>query len=155
MITFAREPFAAWHQEAKPLFRKHWEEVGMDRDKIALNVDYGRFLGLDKAGVLPCYTARQPAAQGGALAGYAVFLATPHLHYMDHVFAYCDVVYLADRGPGAALRFFDYFIEDMRLQDRVSKFLFHEKVANASFGAMLKKRFKAKHAENLYTVTVI
>ncbi len=91
MMIFAAEPFALWHREAAPLFRRHFEEIGSFQDRVVLDPDFDLALALEYAGKLRAMTARVD----GRLAGYALFVVAPLPHYRDVMAADCDLFYLA------------------------------------------------------------
>jgi GNAT superfamily N-acetyltransferase len=98
------EAFSRWMREAVELglFEAHWNEVGEDRDTIALEPDFHKLLGMERAGLLASFTARDAA---GMLAGYAMMLVAPHILYKAHVFACSVTLYIAPehRGHGPEL----------------------------------------------------
>lgn len=98
------EAFSRWMREAieRGLFEAHWNEVGEDRETIALEPDFSKLLAMERAGALVSFSAREA---DGALAGYALMLASPPFLYKAHVFAYSIAIYIdpAHRGHGAVL----------------------------------------------------
>lgn len=76
--------------EVAPLLARHWEEVAHYQD-IPLEPDREVYEGLEARGQLRCFTARDC----GQLAGYAVFLVRPNMHYKSSLQAVQDVLFLA------------------------------------------------------------
>ncbi len=104
-IEFQLEAFSRWMREAveRGLFEAHWKEVGEDRDRIALDLDFQKLLTLERVGVLAAFSARE--SSGGELVGYAMVMVSPHLIYRNDIFAFCQEIYLhpEHRGHGAEL----------------------------------------------------
>lgn len=90
MLTYALENFSALSVEIKPLLQKHWHEIAVDRDTIALDVDYERYRHIDACGSLVLITGRQDAQ----LVGYIAAFISTHLHYASTLHAIIDVFYL-------------------------------------------------------------
>jgi GNAT superfamily N-acetyltransferase len=86
---FAREPFASFFEEAKPLLVQHFEEISAFQD-IPLDPNIERYLEMDGEGLLRIYTARQD----GLLIGYAVFCMAYNLHYRSSLQAHQDVLFV-------------------------------------------------------------
>lgn len=124
-ITIQPEPMTSWWREAvsRGLFEAHWVEVGRDRDKIRLNPDWERWLRLQQANALRCFTIRKD----GVLVGYAGFLFMAHPHYKDHVFAHCDVIYVAPEHRGITAVKLLKLVERELTADGASKISFHIK----------------------------
>lgn len=97
VVTFGREPLAkAIEDGLEPLLLAHWKEVAHDKDLIALKVDWARYLRMESAGEYVFLAARR----GLTLVGYSAFYVARSLHYMDHIFAMNDVIYLSPEERG-------------------------------------------------------
>ena len=90
MITYEVEEVANVLDEVKPLLEKHWNEIALHKDNIALKPDYDKYLLLDKMNMLQLVTARDD----GKLIGYFVSFIQPHMHYKDNLFAMNDILYI-------------------------------------------------------------
>ena len=103
-MKYQAEPFSRWMREALEggLFEAHWREVGAFIEEIPLEVDFEKFLALERAQVLACFTARDDA---GKLAGYAIMICAPSLNHKESVFAQSQAIYISPehRGHGAQL----------------------------------------------------
>lgn len=88
-ITFQRERIWDLWDELQPLFVKHYDEVATFHD-IPLEPDQARYFAAEDHGQLRCYTVRVD----GQLAGYAVFVVGPHLHYATSKQAVQDLVFV-------------------------------------------------------------
>lgn len=148
MLTFAREAYADWHVEAQPLFEAHWREIALDQDTVPLDIDHARGIAAERAGQVVCYTARD----AGVLQGYAAFMVGPHIHYASTRMAVNDVIYLHQRGPGAARRFVRYCNRRLVTEHQVFRVIYHEKVAQPTLGPLLK-RDGFVHADNVWQCT--
>ena len=98
-ISFAQEKLEAIWDEVLPLARLNQLETGaLSPDDF--KPDRERFLAIEKAGIMPVFTARR---EDNLLVGYAVFLVSPHLHYSALVWAMQDVLFVhpEHRGVGA------------------------------------------------------
>jgi GNAT superfamily N-acetyltransferase len=74
-IHFAVEQFKAVIDEARPLLRRHWEEIAKNKELLKLNPDMEMY---DRIGEnLLLITARND----GALVGYFVWFLIKHPHY--------------------------------------------------------------------------
>lgn len=133
-IVIAAEPVTRWYDEAAPLFRAHWEEVGTFRDAIELNPDIEAVRALEARGMWPSWTARDAA---GALCGYVCTLVSPHLHYKPHRMAYVDLIYVtpAHRRGTVAQRLIRAMEQEL---PPVSKIIFHVKTDH-DFGRLLER----------------
>ncbi len=89
--VFASEKFYDCAPELKPLFRKHWLELGRDRADIPLDPNYDAFAVGSANGGLHILTARFE----GALVGYVFSIIGPHLHYKSTLHAKADMYWLA------------------------------------------------------------
>lgn len=98
MIEIRHESLANVKSELTPLLDEHWELVALNKGKIKLNPDWKEYARLDASGTLRIFTARQD----GVLVGYMVLIINKSLHYSDHFFAVCDVVFVKpDSRAGA------------------------------------------------------
>tara|TARA_R110000772_G_scaffold64511_2_gene144274 strand:- start:1682 stop:2146 length:465 start_codon:yes stop_codon:yes gene_type:complete len=110
--TYQIEKLADVLEEMKPILQKHWEEVALYKDQIALNPDYDKYQSLEEMGALRIATVRS----GGKLIGYFISMINPHLHYQDHLYAINDILYLEEsfRGADVALELFLFAEEDLK-----------------------------------------
>lgn len=89
-IQYNEEQIKDIRNELEPLIIEHWKEIAIHQDKIKLNPDWEKYELISDLGILRCFTARE----NGRLIGYFIVFAQPHLHYVDHVFASNDVIYI-------------------------------------------------------------
>ena len=99
-------------KEVQPLIEKHWAEIALNQDAIKLNPDWDMYNKLEGLGMLYAYTARE----GDKLVGYFTVVATKGLHYADHVFASCDIIYILPeyRKGRAGLGLIKHVEEDLK-----------------------------------------
>lgn len=127
-ISFLREPLAnILESGVEALLLAHWQEVAHDRDVIALRPDWRRYLADEEAGNFIAYTLRR----GAHLIGYNAFFLGRNHHYMDHVFAVNDVIYLRPEERGAdGLRMIILAEKEIKALG-VSKIFYHIKADHA------------------------
>lgn len=98
MITFQVEQLHDCLEEMKPLFPKHWEELGVFKDKMPLAPQYGEYLKREAEGKVVNVTARK---DGQIISYYVAFIA-PGLHYGNTLSTTMDIKYVhpdyRDRG---------------------------------------------------------
>ena len=91
MITYQQEFLTTARPDAQKLLEDHWEEIALNKGKIALNPDWEAYEALESSGKLKIFTARDD----DRLIGYFVVIVGVNLHYKDHVFAANDILYLS------------------------------------------------------------
>lgn len=103
MITAQVESLTERLEDLKPFFPAHWAELGIYRDRMALDPQYAEYLRLDAAGVALLVTLRKD----GVLVGYFVGFITPGLHYGSTLQCKMDICYIdpEHRGGGGQVLF--------------------------------------------------
>jgi hypothetical protein len=91
MLTFKRESWESIRAIIYPLWLKHWNEIGTDREKIPLDPDWPRYDDLSAQGALHIIGARN---ENGDLVGYVFSIISPHLHYRSTRCAFFDLYWL-------------------------------------------------------------
>jgi hypothetical protein len=110
-VTYGVEAWREFYPEAKPLMREHWQEIALDREHFALDLNEQRYQELADMGILHVLAARSDT---GELAGYFVAIIMPHIHYQAAgQMAFTDIYYLAPRFRGGAAGV-DLFVEAER-----------------------------------------
>ena len=89
-INLEKESLVDCLEEMKPLFALHWKEVAAYQDKIALDPDYAKYLGMEKLDLVRTFVLRAD----GKMVGYWVFFLMAHPHYKADRFAVNDIVYV-------------------------------------------------------------
>lgn len=67
-------------QEAAPLIRRHWQEVGLAQDRLPLDVDWEQALRLAEGGILHVLTVRKEGTLVGFIFSYllrSLFFSQP------------------------------------------------------------------------------
>lgn len=111
-LTFAVEPWSAMIDEAKPMLQRHWEELALDKDQIALAPDWIRYQNLEASGALSVVTVRE----NGTLVGYSWMIIQRGLHYSGTLEAYMDIYWIAPevRGRYGGIRLFRAVENELR-----------------------------------------
>ncbi len=134
-VSYQQEFTATIASEMKKLVEDHWEEIALNKERIRLNPDWDGYVRLEESGILKCFTARD----GQVLVGYFIVFCRPHIHYMDHVFAVNDVIYLRpDYRRGRTGIGLIRFAERCLADDGVSVLLINTK-AHRPFDAVLER----------------
>lgn len=104
-LIYQVEPWVTFKVEAAALWPLHWNEIGQDRERLALDPDIGTADAIDAKGMLHVVTARAD----GVLAGYHVSVIERLVHYKGVLAAKADMYWLhpLHRGPRAAIRLFE------------------------------------------------
>lgn len=97
-MKYALECLGSVKQEIQPLIEEHWELVALNKGSIKLNPDWKQYALLDAQGVLKIFTARD----NGSLVGYFILLVNNSLHYKDHIFAVCDIIFVTPSARAGA-----------------------------------------------------
>jgi GNAT superfamily N-acetyltransferase len=90
MIVYQQEFLSTARPDAQELLKDHWEEIALNKDKIALNPDWEAYEKLEDDGKLKVFTARD----NNKLIGYFVAIVGINPHHKDHLFAVNDIIYL-------------------------------------------------------------
>ena len=145
-ITYQQESLATCKEDAQHLLEQHWEEIALNKEYIKLNPDWDAYYDLEDVGALKIFTARDD----NKLIGYFVVLCRKHLHYVDHVFAFNDILYLrVDYRKGLTGAKLMKFAEKCLKEDGVSVMVVNTK-RHKPFDSLLEW-LGYKHAENIYT----
>lgn len=93
-------------EESCGIFKRHWEEVALDKDAIKLNIDWKQYGQQEAAGAFCGVVARH----AGKVVGYWVGFIRPHFHYADSLSAYTDIYFVDKdyRKSGVGADLFDY-----------------------------------------------
>ncbi len=87
MITACVESFTDRRAELASLFPVHWEKLGLDRDRVPLDPNYGVYAELEARGELVLIALRD----GGRMVGYWTAVIAPGLHYQSCLTATMDM----------------------------------------------------------------
>ena len=145
-ITYQQESIASCKGEIEYLLYEHWEEIALNKEVIKLNPDWDAYYELEDTGSLKIFTARSD----GNLIGYFVVVCRNHLHHIDHIFAFNDLIYLRKghrKGfTGAKLM---KFAEKCLKEDGISVMIVSTK-RHKPFDPLLEW-LGYEHTENIYS----
>lgn len=110
--VIAAESFTAILPELMPLFRLHWQDLALYKDRMPLCPRVEIYEKMERAGELLMLTARTD----GRLIGYFIGCIAPALHYATTIHGQTDIVYVHPevRGRGIVLKLFLAAEEAMR-----------------------------------------
>jgi hypothetical protein len=148
-MDFAHESFTNVRNEIKPLLDEHYKEIALHKDEIKLNPDWRGYARLADSGALRVYTARDE----GKLVGYFVVIISRSLHYMDHLFANNDIIFIkkGHRKGTAGIKLIKYAVDS--LKDEGIKLVNINTKMHQSFGPVLE-RLEFAHVESVYSLKV-
>lgn len=112
MITYQVEKIETVREETAALLSLHWQELGLDHERIPLDADHARYEDLERQGILHIVTVRDM----GKLVGYHIALVTPHLHYKSTLHAITDIYFLLPeyRQGRIGIKLFQFVEQDLR-----------------------------------------
>jgi GNAT superfamily N-acetyltransferase len=148
-ISYQQERFEEIWPEIEPLLLAHYHEIAMYQDKIDLNPDRAFYEYAQDAGRAYLHTVR---CKDKGLIGYAATFVNHNPHYMDHVYAVNDVIFIDPeyRGTDVSKTLMTLLEADMRTLG-VSVMTFHMKEYKpfrslmSSCGFELKEELWAKY----------
>lgn len=73
------------------LFEDHWQEVAKNKKVMVLKPDYDKYRFLEESGIMRTLVAYED----DVVIGYSVNFIQPHLHYLDLISCYNDIVFLS------------------------------------------------------------
>lgn len=132
-MIFKEEKLIDSLEEAKPLLRKHWEEISHFKD-IELDPDYEQYFKIEQIGALKVFTCRE---EDRTMIGYAVYFIRPHLHYRQSLYASQDIIFIDPERRGAGM-FFLRWCDDQLARAGVQVVVQHVKAAH-NFGSALER----------------
>ena len=144
-MKYKQERISSIKGEIQPLIENHWSEIAINQDNIKLNPDWDTYYKLESLKMIKLYTARVD----GKLVGYFTVVVTKGLHYIDHLFAATDVIYIApEYRKGRAGYGLIKFAEQELKKDSVSVLVINTK-DHAPFDKLLES-MDYNLAERLY-----
>lgn len=145
-VQFQKEKIDGLQEELTPLLQSHWEQIALNKDKIKLNPAWDEYIQLNELGLIHFYTVRDQ----GELVGYFCLTVSKSLHYKDHIFAACDIIYVKqDNRAGMTGHKLIKFAEDDLKKLGVSLIAINTKI-HAPFDNLLN-RMNYVQTERLYT----
>jgi GNAT superfamily N-acetyltransferase len=136
MIAYARETLFDVVEEVDGLLRLHYEELTLNRDRIALQPRWASYRALEAAGNFVLFTARED----GQLIGYSAFFIDQHMHYVGLTLATNDVLFLHPdyRTGRTGVRLIRFCEQELAKQLPEFKLVWHAKYSNY-FAQILEK----------------
>jgi GNAT superfamily N-acetyltransferase len=145
MISVQEEQYPDIIETLKPLFPLHWEELGLNRDKVPLDPNYGEYLRRHHAGMVLMVTARED----GQLCGYSVNFIAPGLHYQRTLTLTTDIYWVKPDARGANIGV-ALFTEVLRLAKARGVRLIHAGVKEHFSAAWLFEKLGFEKIESYY-----
>ncbi len=146
VIAYQKETWAKLLPELPALFVMHWQEVGLDREKIPLDPDWERYALLEAQGILHMVTARDD----GILIGYYVALVLPHLHYKSSRTAFSDIFFIHPEYR-RGLTGYKLFLETEKMLKKLGVQKSYVMTKQHLPLNILMKRLKYRFIEKIYT----
>lgn len=138
-MRFQRETLTlSLFEEMKPLLEKHFKEIAHYQD-IPLDPAIEQYIGMEKAGALRVYTAREFVNGQEMLVGYCIFFVRHNLHYRSSLQAAQDIIFIhpAFRHAGFGAKFISFCDDELR-KEGVQVVYHHVKQAH-NFGPLLER----------------
>jgi GNAT superfamily N-acetyltransferase len=135
MITFAHGKLEDIRDEAQLLINEHYKEVGAYQDDLEIDVDWEKYIALEKLGAMVAFVARDDEI----LFGYAVFSLSHPMHYKTIKAATNSALFVSKpyRKGRLAIRFMKD-IERRFINNGIDKITWYCKATN-DFSPILKK----------------
>jgi len=145
MVTYQTEIYSNCINELKDIYPEHYEELSVTKT-FELEPDYEQYLRLEKAGVLKVVTCRND----GELAGYIMYIISPHLHYKSCLTAFEDIYFVRKqyRKGRIGIKLFQYAEEVLR-ELKVNRVIYATKVH--SDNSRLFEYLGYTNSDKLYT----
>jgi hypothetical protein len=151
-LTFGWESCAVLFKEpnVNDLLRAHWDELGLDHEKMPLDPDFNRYIALEALGIFRVWAARD----GPTLVGYLAFQVIYNLHYKSTLHAMEDLFLLSApyRKGLAGYRMFKGALDALK-ELGVKRVILHEKTHFQQERGGLGKLFGRlgfSHTDNLW-----
>jgi len=134
-MEYALECLPSVKKDILPLIEEHWELIALNKGSIKLNPDWEQYAALDASGIMKMFTARD----NGELVGYFILLVNNSLHYKDHVFAVCDIIFVTPEARKGATGYkLLKYAENWCVENNVSLLNINTKV-HMPFDSLLEK----------------
>jgi GNAT superfamily N-acetyltransferase len=126
-VKFQRETLFDVIEEVKPILEKHYDELCLRKDAMALKPRWDVYSNLEAVDAFVVFTARDEAG----LAGYAAFFVSAHMHYADLIVAQNDVLYVVEehRKGSVPMRLINYCKSQLAAIG-THKIVYHAKYSN-------------------------
>jgi hypothetical protein len=91
MITYQVETWEDYLRDCQELWKEHYDEIAVQKEKMAMKPFVGFYESLEKMGGLHIITVRA----NGKMVGYHITFIRPHTHYSDVLCGYVDAYFLS------------------------------------------------------------
>lgn len=122
-FEFSIESYSNWHRDAEWLFKMHYEELSLDKDRVKIGLNCQRYLDMEANDMLHVVTMRQSE---GIIVGYYIAMVLPHMHYKDAgLMAYTDMYFIHPdyRVGGAGVKMLLFVEESLRRRGVVKTYI--------------------------------
>lgn len=112
MISVQVESFRRAIPELEKIFKTHWEELALYRDRMPLSPQWDEYCRREDADTLFLTTVRKD----GEIVAYYITQVTRGFHYSETLTAHMDIVYVVPeyRGRGISLPLFRAVERELR-----------------------------------------
>lgn len=90
MLTFQAEPWAIYYRDCQALWRAHYDELAIRKERMQMKPDVPAYEALERVGSLHILVARE----NGEMVGYVTSVVRQHLHYADVLCGFEDAYFL-------------------------------------------------------------
>lgn len=90
MITYQVETWGDYFKDCQKLWKEHYDEIAVMKDKIAMNPNIAFYQEMENSGILHLLTVRDE----GEMIGYHISFVRPHPHYADMLCGFVDAYFL-------------------------------------------------------------
>lgn len=131
---------------AKDLLEDHWKELANNKEIISLAPDIAKYKMMQENGLL----SNVVIYKEDKIIGYVILLNMPHMHYVNDIFSYVDVLYLdkAYRNSRLGLQLVDK-AEELAKEAGATILLHHTKPHHVALERILKHK-GYRHAETIF-----
>lgn len=91
MITYQVEKWEDYFRDSQQLWEEHYEEIAVQKDKMAMKPDVHLFQTMEAGGSLHILTVREK----GKMVGYHITFIRPHAHYADVLCGFVDAYFIS------------------------------------------------------------
>lgn len=91
MITFQTEKWDDYYRDCQELWKEHYEEIAVQKDKMKLSPDVETYKIIESKGQLLIVTMRDE----GKMIGYSLIIVRSHLHYSQVLCAFEDAYFMS------------------------------------------------------------
>ena len=132
MITYTTENVEENLSALKMLAKLHYKEVA-PYDDIPLDVNWGRLIRLEKAGILKFYAMKD----GAIILGYAMFTVGTSTEYQTSLQASLTNIFIHPQWRGRGFRFISWC--DAQLKNLGVQVVYHHVKSKNDYGVLLKR----------------